>query len=244
MPLAVNFIIETGKVQEKPNRLSLLIRDIISACMSKSLKRGSKPLTSLKNIAIVKLRMLKKFALVSSWFLVTPILIISLLVMVNSLNNSSYLSEIGPSVTAAGTQENTVEGQVLSVKIEDMRPYYVSNFLKGRKLEPYSQLMVETADKYSLDYRLIPAIAMKESGGGNTIDEETHNAWGWENGKTNFSSWEQAINTVAKTLKENYIDKGLITPEQIMAVYAPPQLETGGKWAKDINYFYSQMENL
>ncbi|KKP93653.1 MAG: hypothetical protein UR98_C0003G0023 [Parcubacteria group bacterium GW2011_GWA1_36_12] len=85
---------------------------------------------------------------------------------------------------------------------------------------------------------------MKESGGGTASSQVTHNAWGWENGRTNFSSWEYAIETVGRTLKNNYITKGLITPEQIMTVYAPPQIYTGGKWAEDINSFFSQMETL
>ena len=85
---------------------------------------------------------------------------------------------------------------------------------------------------------------MKESGGGTTVDEASHNAWGFENGRTYFDSWDTAIPIVAKTLKERYVDKGLISPEQIMAVYAPPAILNGGGWAKDINLFFSQMETL
>ena len=104
--------------------------------------------------------------------------------------------------------------------------------------------MVEVADKYDIDYRLIPAIAMKESGAGTAIPESSYNAWGFENGRTRFTSWETAIETVGKTLNKRYITKGMSTPDEIMPVYAPPQMETGGKWAKDINYFYTQMETL
>jgi hypothetical protein len=108
----------------------------------------------------------------------------------------------------------------------------------------YSKQIIEASDKYGIDWRLIPAIAMRESGGGDKARPGSFNAWGFENGRTNFDSWESAIESVAKTLKVRYVDKGMTTPEEIMAVYAPPQLSTGGKWAQDINYFFSKLETL
>ena len=189
--------------------------------------------------------MLKKLAIVSVWFALTPVLIIVLLASVTirdskvkAQNSLEGLKITEPSVN------NNIEGQVLGIKIDDSRPYIVAKFLKGTPLESYSEEIVKASDKYGIDYRLIPAIAMKESGGGAAVDEASHNAWGFENGKTYFSSWDNAINTVAMTLKLRYIDKGLTSPEQIMTVYAPPALEAGGGWAKDVNLFFSQMETL
>ncbi|MBI2327632.1 glucosaminidase domain-containing protein [Candidatus Curtissbacteria bacterium] len=188
--------------------------------------------------------MFSKIALVTSWFLFAPLaIILSLIFLHQDVRIISLSGKI-----ATGTYPQTIgshiEGQVLGVQISDTRPYIVANLLEGRQLEPYAQYMVETSDKYAIDYRLIPAIAMKESGGGDKAPPGTYNAWGFENGATVFNSWEQAIDIVGKTLKERYIAKGLTTPEEIMAVYAPPQLLTGGKWAKDIHYFFSQMESL
>lgn len=187
-----------------------------------------------------KKRMFKKLALIFSWFLITPI-VLSLATFL-SFKQGSNLPKTSSFATNDLEIQNHVEGQVLGTKIDDIRPYIVANFLKKTPLEPHAQLMVEVADKYEIDYRLIPAIAMKESGGGRTARAESYNAWGFENGQTNFSCWESAIEKVAKTIKERYIAKGLVTPEQIMAIYAPPQLLTGGKWAKDINFFFSQMD--
>ena|SRR3989338_5344414 len=189
--------------------------------------------------------MLKKLAVLSIWFILTPpIILLSAFIItqpkVTASDQSSFQAvEITPS-----SFENTIDGQVLGVEIEDTRPLIVSNFLKGTPLESYSQQIVETSDKYNIDYRLIPAIAMKESQGGLAIDQSTHNAWGFENGKTVFTSWDTAIESVGKTLKTKYVERGLTTPEEIMTIYAPPQLLTGGKWARDINFFFSQMETL
>ena len=189
--------------------------------------------------------MLKKLALIFSWFSLTGLSVALLLVLIYQKNQISYLSKVGPALIAESTPADySVNGQVLGVAINDIRPFLISNFLKGTRLEPYSHYIVETSDKYNIDYRLIPAIAMKEGGGGNAVPESTHNSWGFENGSTRWTTWEEAIDNVGKTLKTKYVDHGLVTPEQIMAVYAPPQLLTGGKWAQDINYFFSKMESL
>ncbi|OGH17816.1 MAG: hypothetical protein A2868_03105 [Candidatus Levybacteria bacterium RIFCSPHIGHO2_01_FULL_40_15b] len=190
--------------------------------------------------------MLKKLALVSLWFLITPPLVLILgLSLSHNKNSSDSFTDISASIdNLPPANGNNINGQVLSEQINDLRPYLVSKFLKNTPLESYADLIVKASDDYGIDYRLIPAIAMKESQGGLAIDQSTHNAWGFNNGKATFASWEFAIVKVAQTLKSGYIDKGLTTPEAIMAVYAPPQLLTGGKWARDINFFFSKMESL
>ncbi len=188
--------------------------------------------------------MFKKLGLVFVWFLLTPTLLLGSTVYLKQQRDIAKFLKTAVPIAAESNSQNNVDGQVLGIQISDSRPYIVSNFLKQTVLEPYSNYMVETSDKYDIDWRLIPAIAMKESTGGDAAPKESFNAWGFENGKTQFTSWESAIDSVAKTLKTRYIDKGMTTPEEIMAVYAPPQLLNGGKWAKDINYFFSKMESL
>lgn len=204
-------------------------------------------LTRVFTHAILRLYsfMLKNLAFLFLWFFVTPPLLFFAILFAARQNHQFNLYQSYPQIANEEFKiDNDMEGQVLAVKIQDIRPYLVSRFLQNTPLEPYSEYIVEVSDNYSIDYRLIPAIAMKESGGGISIDQSSHNAWGWENGRTYFSSWQVAIETVAKALKNNYIAKGLITPEEIMTVYAPPQIYNGGKWAKDINHFFSQMETL
>src|SRR3989339_362505 len=52
-----------------------------------------------------------------------------------------------------------------TLKTADARPLIIKNYLNKYKseLEPYSQLIVDVSDKYSLDYRLLVAIAQQES---------------------------------------------------------------------------------
>lgn len=190
--------------------------------------------------------MFKKLALVFAWFLATPLLLVTTGVLASRDNTlkSKVETDLPPIIISQASGSNNLEGQVLGTQISDIRPFIVAKFLKNTALEPYSALIVEVSDKYDIDYRFIPAIAMKESQGGNTARSGSFNAWGFENGRTNFASWESAIDKVGKTLKERYIAKGLTTPDQMMGIYAPPQLLTGGKWAKDINSFFSRMESL
>lgn len=190
--------------------------------------------------------MIRKIALISLWFTLAPTLIILIGIFLTLQKNTIQPLKTATSfnVTVAEPEINNIQAEIAPIKVNDSRPFIIENFLKGRPLAPFSGLIVEVSDKYGIDYRLIAAIAMKESGAGSQIPENSYNAWGFENGRTHFGSWEEAIETVGKTLKNRYISKGYITPEQIMPIYAPPAVLNGGGWARDINSYYSKMEVL
>lgn len=193
-----------------------------------------------------------KAALIAFWFTTTFFVLgtsVGLLhfrtkYLVESLVSSTQIiSQSSPYELFAALPEQ-IGGLANSVATGDARSLILKNFLTLNKspLANYSDLLVETADKYSLDFRLIPAIAMVESTGGRVIPAGSHNAWGFANGATRFGSWEEAIEKVAKTLKEDYINKGLATPELIMPKYAPPSVAKGGPWAKGVNFFFEKLE--
>jgi len=105
-----------------------------------------------------------------------------------------------------------------------------------------ADIFVQNADTYNFDYRLLPAIAMQESGLCKHIPENSYNCWGWGiyGGKvTRFTSYEEAIETISRGIKMHYIDKGLTTPEQIMKKYTPP---SDGSWAYGVNTFLNIIE--
>ena len=189
--------------------------------------------------------MIKRMELAFLWFLAAPILLIATVLMLHTRNKlpETVFENLPPIVSSLDTNSHT-SSQVLGVQIADMRPLIVEKFLNNTPLEPYAANIVETSDKYQIDYRFIPAIAMKESQAGKAAREGSYNAWGFENGRTNFGSWEEAIDTVGKTIKTRYVDRGLTTPDTIMPVYAPPQVATGGKWAKDVNYFFTKLSSF
>ena len=102
----------------------------------------------------------------------------------------------------------------------------------------YAEKFVEVANKYDLDYRLLPAIATVESNGGKN-NFRSYNAWGW--GNKGFSSFEEGIEVVAKGLKTGYIDKGRDTVEEIAPIYCPPNYKN---WARSVNQFMLEIENI
>ena len=109
-------------------------------------------------------------------------------------------------------------------------------------LEPHAEFIVQTADNYEMDFRLIPAIAMQESNLCKKIPIDSHNCWGFGiyGGKvTRFENYPQAIETVTKTLATKYRDRGLITPEQIMSMYTP---SSNGSWARSVKHFMEKMQ--
>jgi len=109
-------------------------------------------------------------------------------------------------------------------------------------LEPYAKNIVDDADKYTLDFRLLPAIAMQESNLCQKIITDSHNCWGFGiYGKTvtKFESYPEAIDTVTKTLANNYVAGGLNTPDEIMRKYTPSNT---GAWADSVNYFMAQLQ--
>ena len=126
----------------------------------------------------------------------------------------------------------------------DIRVTNLKSFFRkyNSPLFDYSEHIVKKSDQYKLDYRLLPAIAMKESTLCKNIPSNSHNCWGWgiyDNKVTRFDSYEDAINTISKGLKENYIDKGFITTTQIMQKYTP---SSNGSWARAVNIVMNYMD--
>lgn len=104
-------------------------------------------------------------------------------------------------------------------------------------LYDHADTFVRRADENKFDYRLLPAIAMQESNLCKYIYEGSHNCWGWGiygNKVTRFDSYDEAIDTISRGIKKYYIDKGLVTPEDIMRKYTPP---SDGSWAYGVSTF-------
>lgn len=148
--------------------------------------------------------------------------------------------EIGTSPTASGEAVLGAEDE----EKKDPRIAYLKSFMRKYESDLYdhAEFIVTTADKYGIDYRLVPAIAMQESGLCKVIPNGSHNCWGWGiygNKVTRFASYPEAIETVSKGLKENYVDKGLTTPDLIMQKYTP---SSNGSWARGVTFFLDRIE--
>jgi hypothetical protein len=88
-------------------------------------------------------------------------------------------------------------------QVIDERPKNIDEYFAkyNLPLAGYGETFVEVADKYDLDYRLLPAIAMRESTGGKfACPNDKDNVFGWHSCKTTFDSQEAAIDKVGAHL--------------------------------------------
>jgi len=111
----------------------------------------------------------------------------------------------------------------------DYRKIRLFNFLKekGSPLTPFVADFVAAADLWQIDWRLLPAIAGLESYFGRRMIPGTYNAYGWAGGHLKFNGWRDSIYYLSYKLKKNYYDRGLVNPELIGKVYAPPNPNWG-----------------
>jgi len=191
--------------------------------------------------------MMRKIFYVSSFFVFTPlILFTTIFYYLYLLNNQNYKLSYAPPHAVAFAALPLLENEMLKHQInqEDARVEIVRQFFKRYKspLEPFATSVVETADMYGLDFRLIPAIAMQESNLCKKAPPDSHNCWGfgiYGQKVTRFENFEEAISTVTKTLALKYKADGLDTPEEIMRRYTP---RSNGSWADSVEYFMNQLQ--
>lgn len=198
---------------------------------------------------------IKKSIYLSTFFLITPLTILVSIMLINLLakekNKSISLAQTNELIqtTNYGAQVFSAlpkqTGEIYGVAtVSDARTEIIRQYLEkyNSPLESKAQFLVDTAQKYELDFRLLVAIAQQESNLCKKIPDGTYNCWGWgihSRGTLGFNSFEEGIETVAQGLKSEYIDKGYLTPEQIMSKYTP---SSPGSWAKGVSQFLAEME--
>jgi len=155
----------------------------------------------------------------------------------NLPNGNTYLAEGAPQVVLA-TQLNKASG-LLAFKqekdpmdaVRQARALAIDTYFADRDmpLAGIGMKMVEEAEKHDLDWRLLPAIAVRESTGGKfECKKADHNFFGWGSCKINFTSDEHAVEVVALNLAgknpntaRHYENK---TVKEILRAYNPPSV--------------------
>lgn len=134
------------------------------------------------------------------------------------------------------TVAGSVESKHLDQKAGILASYLASH---DSPLQYHAQDFIDAANTYNLDWRLIPAISGVESTFGKFIPGG-FNAWGWGvygNQAIYFGSWKEGIFTIAKGLRENYLDKGYTDPYSINKIYAASM-----NWGSRVSYFMQDLE--
>ncbi len=125
----------------------------------------------------------------------------------------------------------TNDAEVVLEKTREIKAEAIDLYFKSKDmpLEGTGMKMVLEAEKNDLDWRLIPAIAIRESTGGKfDCNRVSNNAFGWGSCKIGFKSNEEAIEIVAWNLGGNnpkterhYDNKNT---KQILSAYNPPSI--------------------
>lgn len=207
----------------------------------------------LRRNAILEIEM-KKFFFVFSWFLsVTAAILVG-----SSAYNFYFLAKGStPSkfelaqLPKIQSRNEDIKGQSMLVtsviESEDARDQIIAKFLEryNSPMQPYDfygKKIVEIADRYQIDFRLLPAIAMQESNLCKTTNPGApHNCLGFgihKSGTLDFDSYEDGFERAGRELKAYYIDKGLLTVEQIESKYTP---SSNGSWANSVNQWMAEM---
>jgi hypothetical protein len=171
----------------------------------------------------------KKFTKYVHSFIAIPILAFSLpsasLPSGITVNFASQ-SNIGTAIVENNTSESV-----------EYRAQLIDSYFAAKKLPMagHGKTLVEAADKYDIDWRLLPALAMRESTGGKfacggSLAKE-NNPWGWNSCKGDgFVSMDESIEMLAKHLSGNhertarYYKKSQGNVKGILQTYNPPSV--------------------
>lgn len=129
--------------------------------------------------------------------------------------------------------------------VRDNRAQILQAYLEkyNSPLAPYANTFVEEADKNNIDWKLVASISGVESYFGHYIPFGSYNGWGFGVYGKNvrmFISWPDAIHTVTKALRTDYMDKwGAQNIYQIGHIYAADPL-----WAGKVSHFFTELDNF
>jgi hypothetical protein len=101
---------------------------------------------------------------------------------------------------------------------QDPRLHTLQRFFQrgGCPAQAFGEAFLEAADRYELDWRLLPSLSWVESTGGKLA--RNNNLFGWDSGRTKFASMRQSIYAVGYRLAYSslYRNKSL---DGVLGVY-------------------------
>jgi DNA-binding protein len=141
-------------------------------------------------------------------------------------NESNTIEQVNIEEIKIEEEKISKAEEEFNTKVSKIRKYLAN---RNSPLADYAEEFVKAADHYGIDYRLVAAISIIESGGG-IKNFKPYNAWGW--GTSGFSSYKEGIWAVSKGLSKYYAG-GSTTPQTIAPRYCPPNATN---WANKVSY--------
>ena len=148
----------------------------------------------------------KNLIFIAIFFIVTPVTLgISLFSLVSlkkndivkqNFDNANLITTPKSGVSVYASLPANIPSVTDSIESADARPQIVKKYLisYSSPLVPYADLIIQTADKYSIDFRLIASIAQQESNLCKVIPPGSYNCWGWgihSKGTLGFASFQE-----------------------------------------------------
>lgn len=162
---------------------------------------------------------------------------ISFLLFLPAAVGRVYAGEVAGSAAQLANTDVAVD-----TRIERLRTFLASY---DSPLQGEAKTFVEKADKYNLDWKLVPAIAGAESTFGKAIPAGSFNAWGWgiftgaQDG-VHFTSWADGIEQVCRGLREQYFNRGAKDLYDVGWMYAA----NGDSWTPHVQYFIDKLDTF
>ena len=125
-----------------------------------------------------------------------------------------------------GRQEEKPMGNFTIKEDElDNRAKTLDNYFKERGMPLFGsgEKFIAEADDHKLDWRLLAAIAVRESTGGKRMPAGSNNPFGWNSGNYKFNDFDEAIAYVSDKFENGKYYKGKKT-EDILSTYNPPSI--------------------
>lgn len=165
----------------------------------------------------------------------------SILASSPTISNKTQVADTAYSlqVESSQIQKNAIVATIVAK--EDDRAQRLEQYFqaKGSPFSGQAVGFVAVADKYDIDWTLLPAIAYLESQLGKQIPAFSYNPYGWNNGKMKFKSWIEATETVAQGIRVRYAPSGEVTAYRIGKMYAESPT-----WAVRVTKFQAEINNF
>jgi len=145
--------------------------------------------------------MTKYIQKLSATMVMLPMLTTSTTLYTSLLAGTNQLSILSGSETSSVLVDNTItDEEQAQIDLDASRAKIIDDYMAARSmpLAGKGAKFIEESNKYDMDWRLLPAIAMRETSGGKNACY--NNPFGWGSCKIKFASFDEAIETVARNL--------------------------------------------
>lgn len=163
------------------------------------------------------------------------ILAVGLMVLIALTLSTKQINAQAASPSAAPTTIPLVRDNRVKILKEYFEQY-------DSPLADSATTFIQAADANQLDWKLVAAISGVESTFGHHIPYNSYNAWGWGvygDNVLRFTSFDHAVETISKGLRENYYNKGAETVYDVGRIYA-----ASPTWAQRVAFFMEKIDQF